>query len=47
MQRRCGCDCLAVQLTWFGTSLNSTAAIGPKPVTGPSKLSALKPSFAA
>jgi hypothetical protein len=28
MQRRCGCDCLAVQLTWFGASLNSTAAIG-------------------
>lgn len=25
MQRRCGCDCLAVQLMWFGSSLNSTA----------------------
>jgi hypothetical protein len=30
MQRRCGCACLAVQLPWFGTSLNSTAAIGKK-----------------
>lgn len=28
MQRRCGCDWLAVQLTWFGTSLHSTAGIG-------------------
>ena len=27
MQRRLGCDCLAVQLT-CGTSLNSTATIG-------------------
>jgi hypothetical protein len=34
MRRRCGCDCLAAQLTWFGTSLNSTAAIGQNSTVG-------------
>jgi len=30
MQRRCGCDCLAVQLMWLGVPLNSIAATGPE-----------------
>jgi hypothetical protein len=37
MQRRRGCDCLAVLLTWFGASLNSTAAIGQKLPLEPEK----------